>query len=107
VLLVGALVLALTVLGSPWGGVLVGAAAAVELAELWFWIWFSKRRRIAVGVETLVGATARVVLPCRPLGQVRVQGELWQARCAAGADPGDDVQVAAVEGLTLVVERCG
>jgi membrane protein implicated in regulation of membrane protease activity len=36
---------------------------------------------------------------------VKVQGELWQARCDGGADVGERVQVKALEGLTLVVER--
>ena len=79
------------------------AGGAVEVAESLFWIWLSKRRRPSVGVETLVGARATVVTPCRPLGHVRVQGELWQARCDEGADPGDEVAVDAVDGLTLVV----
>jgi membrane protein implicated in regulation of membrane protease activity len=36
---------------------------------------------------------------------VRIQGEVWSARCDAGADAGDTVIVRSVEGLTLVVER--
>jgi membrane-bound serine protease (ClpP class) len=56
-----------------------------------------------VGVETMVGATATVITPCRPRGQVRVQGELWDARCERGADPGELVEVVGVDGLTLVV----
>jgi membrane protein implicated in regulation of membrane protease activity len=34
-----------------------------------------------------------------------VAGELWQALCDAGADEGTVVEVAAVDGLLLVVER--
>ena len=40
---------------------------------------------------------------CRPEGQVRIKGELWQARCEAGADVGDTVRVERLDGLTLVV----
>ena len=40
---------------------------------------------------------------CRPYGQVRLDGELWRALCADGADPDDHVVIEAVEGLTLVV----
>jgi membrane protein implicated in regulation of membrane protease activity len=58
-----------------------------------------------MGPETLVGETAQVVTPCRPTGQVRLQGELWQARCEEGADVGEHVRVRALEGLTLIVER--
>jgi membrane protein implicated in regulation of membrane protease activity len=105
VILVGAILLAIFVVPAPWGVVLVGAAAVVEVAESAFWIWLSKRRRAAVGAETLVGALAEVASTCRPLGQVRVQGELWRAHCEEGADPGDSVRVERVEGLTLFVSR--
>jgi membrane protein implicated in regulation of membrane protease activity len=88
---------------SPLSWVLVVGAAVVELAEAWFWWWLSHRRRPAVGVETMVGASATVITPCRPRGQVRIQGELWEARCERGADPGDLVEVVGVDGLTLVV----
>jgi membrane protein implicated in regulation of membrane protease activity len=35
---------------------------------------------------------------------VKVDGEIWRARCAGGCDTGTQVVVRAVEGLTLVVE---
>ena len=89
---------------TPWGVPLIAGAAAVEVGQSLFWIWLSKRRRAAVGPETLVGRTARVVRACRPLGYVRLDGELWEARCAEGADRGTDVRVTALEGLTLIVE---
>jgi membrane protein implicated in regulation of membrane protease activity len=103
VLLVLAIVAVLVWIERPWSYVVVGVAAAIEIGEAWFWWWLSHRRRPAVGVETLVGMTATVVSPCRPLGQVRVQGELWEARCERGADVGEAVEVVAVDGLTLVV----
>ena len=104
-LLIAAVLLAIFVLPLGWGIAAVAGAAAIEVAEIFFWIWLSKRYRIQVGAETLVGARAVVVTPCRPSGQVRVQGELWQARSAEGADPGETVRIASVDGLTLVVER--
>jgi membrane-bound serine protease (ClpP class) len=103
VALVGAILLAIFVLPPAWRIPVVLAGGAVEVGESVFWIWLSKRRRPSVGVETLVGAHATVVTPCRPLGQARIQGELWQARCDAGADPGDEVRVESVDGLTLNV----
>lgn len=99
-----ALGLALFVFPSPWSWVALGVGATFELGEAWLWWWLSHRRTPAVGVETLVGATAVVSAPCRPEGQVRVRGELWQARCEAGAEAGELVEVVAVEGLALVVE---
>jgi membrane-bound serine protease (ClpP class) len=105
--LIGAILLAIFVLPPAWRIPVVLAGGAIEVGESFFWIWLSKRRRPSVGVETLVGAPATVATPCRPLGQVRVQGELWQARCDEGADPGDEVIVERVDGLTLVVTRAG
>jgi membrane protein implicated in regulation of membrane protease activity len=99
-----ALALAIFVLPSPWGVVAVAVGGAFELVEAWFlWRW-SRRRTPSVGTEALIGARAVVASPCRPLGSVRVRGELWQARCDSGADEGEVVEVVAVEQLTLVVE---
>ena len=92
------------VLPSPWGLVAVLGALVVEVGETAFWIWLSKRRRPQVGAEALIGARAEVVTSCRPLGTVRIHGELWRARCEAGADPGELVRVRALDGLTLDVE---
>ncbi len=101
--LIGAILLAIFVLPPAWRIPVVLAGGAIEVGESIFWIWLSKRRRPSVGVETLVGARATVVTPCRPVGQVRVKGELWGARCEEGADPGDEVTVERVDGLALVV----
>lgn len=103
-LFVGAVLLALFVVPRPWGLVLVAAAAVVEVGESFFWLHLSRRRRIQMGAETLIGATARVVSDCRPLGQVRLRGELWGARCEAGASAGDTVRIVDRDGLTLLVE---
>jgi membrane-bound serine protease (ClpP class) len=82
----------------------VGIAAVIEVGETAFWLWYSKRRRAKVGAETMVGRTAVVVLPCYPGGQVKLDGELWQARCEAGAGTGTNVIVRGLDGLTLLVE---
>jgi membrane protein implicated in regulation of membrane protease activity len=104
VLFVGAILLAIFVIPAPWGLVLVGVAAVLEIGESFLWIRYSQRRRIQAGAETLLGARAQVVTACAPLGQVRVQGELWSARCEAGAEPGSTVRVVGRDGLTLLVE---
>ena len=77
-------------------------ALVVDLAEVGFGLWYAKRRRPQTGAEALIGSIARVVVRCDPLGQVRVDGELWQARADGGADTGDDVRVEAV-GADLVL----
>jgi membrane-bound serine protease (ClpP class) len=72
--------------------------------ELFAWNRTVKHRRRAVGAETLIGEQGQVTAPCRPLGQVRVGGELWEARCDAGAAAGDAVRIVGREKLTLIVE---
>jgi membrane protein implicated in regulation of membrane protease activity len=104
-LLVAAILLAVyDVVPDAWDAPLIAVAAVVEIAETFFWVWLSRRGRVRMGPETLVGATAEVVAPCRPMGQVRLEGELWRARCEAGADTGDTVLVRGLDGLTLLVE---
>ena len=98
------LLLAVFVLEEPWNWVAVAVGGLLEIAETAFFFWWSKRRKATVGAETLVGRKAVVSIECRPLGQVRVAGEIWQARCDAGAAVGEDVVVREVDGLLLVVE---
>ena len=102
--LVVALLLAFFVLDGPWDLLVVVGAIALEVGEVFFWFWYSKRRRVQVGAETLIGRIGVVITACRPLGQVRVGGEIWAARCDAGADVGTAVQIDGRDGLTLVVE---
>jgi membrane-bound serine protease (ClpP class) len=104
VLTIVAVVLALTVLPSPWGLVAVVGAFLVDAGETWFFVRWSKRRRAAVGVETLVGRTAVVVRALTPRGQVKVDGEVWEARSELHFAPGEQVVVTAVDGLVLEVE---
>jgi membrane protein implicated in regulation of membrane protease activity len=58
-------------------------------------------------VEGLIGSSGEVIETCDPSGRVRLRGEIWHARCPAGASVGDGVTVTGVEGLTLEVERNG
>jgi membrane-bound serine protease (ClpP class) len=104
VLLVIAVVAALFWLPPAWGIAAVLAAGVVELAEVGFWIWYSKRRQATTGAEGLVGAVGVAVTALDSEGQVRVAGELWRAVCAEGASAGERVVVERLErGLTLVV----
>lgn len=103
-LVVIALLLAVFVLPSPWGLVAVVVGAVLELAETGLFIWWSKRRKATVGVDSLVGKVGVASSALWPEGQVKITGELWQARCAGGCDTGTHVVVRAVEGLMLVVD---
>jgi membrane-bound serine protease (ClpP class) len=103
VLLVVAILAAVFWLPTTWGIVAVIGAAVFELAEIALYVWYSKRRKATTGAEGLVGAVGVAVTACNPDGQIRVEGELWNAVCAEGAQPGDRVVVERVEGLTLIV----
>jgi membrane protein implicated in regulation of membrane protease activity len=86
--------------------VAIAVGLTIELGEAAFWIWLSKKRKPAIGVEALAGAKGIVVADCRPTGRVRVAGEVWRATCPEGASAGDEVVVERVEGdLTLRVSR--
>lgn len=94
----------LLLLPSPWSFVGFFGVFGLWLVELLLWNRTVKHRRKAVGAQTLIGREAIVSAPCRPLGQVRLDGEIWAARCNAGASPGDRVRVIGRERLLLVVE---
>ncbi len=98
-LLLGAILLAIFVLPSPWGIVAVVAGGLIDIAESLVLLKWSRRRRAVTGVEALIGKTAVVSSPT----QVRVAGEIWEARSDRVLVPGDAVVVQGVEGLTLFV----
>jgi membrane-bound serine protease (ClpP class) len=65
----------------------------------------SRRRAVVTGGEQLIGSLAEVIRAEGGEGWVRVHGEEWQARGAAGAlRPGARVRIAGREGLVLLVE---
>ena len=95
----------LFIFDTPWNLIASAACLAGFVGEVGFWNMKVRGRRKQVGVEALVEAEGTVLTPCRPLGQVLVVGERWAARCPEGADPGEKVRVAGVEGLTLTVRK--
>lgn len=99
-----AILLAVFVLPSPWGIVAVAVAGLLDTGETYLWFRWSRRRRAVVGAEALAGRAGVATTALWPEGQVKVDGELWQARCEGGADVGTRVVVTGIEGLTLTVE---
>lgn len=98
-----AIVLALLV-PWPWSLIVVGLGIIGEIGEIVWGRRIAKRWRPRTGAEAMVGMQGEVVASCHPRGQVRVNGELWEATCAAGADVGETVRVKLVDGLMLVVQ---
>jgi membrane-bound serine protease (ClpP class) len=98
-LLLGAILLAIFVLPSPWGIVAIVAGGLTDVAESLVLLKWSRRRRSVSGVDALVGKTAVVSTPT----QVRVAGELWEATSEEPLVAGEEVEVTGVDGLTLRV----
>jgi membrane protein implicated in regulation of membrane protease activity len=98
-----AIALAVLVVPSPWGLVLVVAAAVVDVLETVVLTRWSRRRRSPVGLESLVGRRAVAVGRVAPTGQVRLDGEVWDAVSDAPLERGDDAVVVSVDRLTVRV----
>ena len=98
------LILALLFLPAPWNLVVIAAAAVFEAGLATAGVRYTRRGRSAVGAQTLIGADAEVITPLEPTGQVKVDGEIWQAHAENGARVGDMVRIKSLHGLTLEVE---
>lgn len=83
---------------------------AVSLASLAFvtlvvsYVVRQRKRPVITGIEALVGSAGVALDDFTGEGRVRVQGELWTARCTQPLHTGDAVRVIGVDGLVLSVE---
>jgi membrane-bound serine protease (ClpP class) len=102
VLLVLGIVL-LLVLPSPWNAIAFVTALVLFVGEVAIWNRTVRHRRVQSGPDTLIGSKAVVLSPLNPVGQVRIDGEIWDARCETGAKPGQTVTVVGRDRLTLLV----
>ena len=93
----------LFVLPAPWNVVAFLVLVPLWIAELLGWNQTVKYQRRVVGAETMIGRDAVVVAACLPAGQIQFDGEIWEARCDAGAAVGQSVRVVGREQLTLIV----
>lgn len=65
----------------------------------------ARRMKVKAGPEQLIGKIGRVTLALAPIGEVRVEGQIWRAESIEGsAKEGDQVQVVNREGLILKVK---
>lgn len=104
VALLVSILLAFFLVSWPWNLLVVLGGVLVEVGEVIWGRRLASRWRPQTGAEAMIGMPAEVISTCRPVGQVRVNGELWEATCAAGADVGDTTIVRQLDGLTLIVE---
>ncbi len=67
------------------------------------------KRKTSSGREGMIGMEAEVVEDLAPVGLVKCRGEIWRARSGDGASipRGRTGSVAAVQGMTLVIEEDG
>jgi len=50
-----------------------------------------------------IGSRGRTITPISPTGYVRVNGELWRASSSSTIGVGEEIAVAGMEGMTLLV----
>jgi len=105
VLLILVLILALVFLPLPWALLAIALAAVLELSLWYFGVRYSRRRRAQVGVQTMIGTVGEAITALVPQGQVKVDGEIWNARATEDVRAGDHVRVTGISGLVLEVER--
>ncbi len=89
---------------SPW---LVGALALMNLAffaVVLGALFKSRKRPVVSGREKLIGSQGIAVTDFESSGQVRVQGEIWQASTKQTLTRGQIVRVTDLEGLVVQVE---
>lgn len=99
--------------GSPMIGLLVAAALGVLYMVVGRrWVRDRLRHRpTRSNTDALIGQRGLVISALSPHapGQVRVQDEIWRARPAQGqadpVEPGSEVVVEGVDGVTLIVRR--
>ena len=91
-------------LPSPWSVIGFAVALVLFAGEVAFWNSRVRHKRVSTGADQLIGTTATVIGECRPHGQVQLDGEIWEARCAQGASAGDVVVIRERDGLVLTVE---
>jgi membrane-bound serine protease (ClpP class) len=107
VILLTGVLLAIFVVPDGWRLPVVIGFAILEVTETVVTWRFSRRGAPKVGAETLIGAAGKAVTDCRPVGTVRIRGEVWQARSESGAAAGQRIRVHGRDRLTLLVEPIG
>ncbi|MEX2468897.1 MAG: nodulation protein NfeD [Pseudohongiellaceae bacterium] len=85
------------------------AAFAVASAGLFVFtlsmIMRARKQKVVTGTESMVGGTAVAPHAFAGSGQVRAFGEIWWAESEEPVAEGDDLEILAVDGLTLKVKK--
>ncbi|EGT3598038.1 TPA: NfeD family protein [Serratia marcescens] len=109
-LLVGALIWLLPPLSWAWQG-MIFAVLTVVVAYLW-WYWLRRHPAAASGGSPvlnqrnrqLIGTRATLTEPMHNgMGRINIGDSSWRAQAAEDLPAGTEVEVVAVEGVTLVI----
>lgn len=100
-MLLTAAIVGMFLIEPPLNAIILGVAIVVEVAEVYGWIWFLRRYRVATGAEGMIGERAVVIATDGSEGTVRVHGEIWKARFGSTRAVGDEVAVVEINGLTV------
>jgi membrane-bound serine protease (ClpP class) len=68
-------------------------------------VFRAHRRQPATGREGLIGQAGVARTRLNPDGLIFIRGEIWNATCPEGAEPGEQVEVTSVAGLKLKVKK--
>ena len=78
--------------------------SALVLAGIGSFALRARRRPVVAGSEAMLGGTAEALEDFEGKGWVLAAGERWQARSDSAMKRGERARIAAVDGLTLVVQ---
>ena len=74
-------------------------------AVLYWLIWKAFRRPVATGIEGMIGGIGRVIQIGEKGAKIFYKGEIWNASSADPISPGDAVEIARVERMTVIVRK--
>ncbi|MFI5013526.1 MAG: nodulation protein NfeD [Hyphomicrobiales bacterium] len=69
------------------------------------YLWAVRKRPARLGAQAMRGIPAEILDWSKEAGHVRAYGERWRASGSGSFAPGETVEVASVQGLTLAVRR--
>lgn len=89
-----------------WVVILIGICVIALIVFIVQRSILAHRLQVGAGREELIGRTAEVLIALEPKGTVFIEGERWSAISEAGrVEPGEEVIITKVEGLTLYVNK--
>lgn len=95
---------------SVWLALGILLAWVVKDVALFPFVWRSYDKDNRDDTHPIIGSSGIAEGRLTPDGYVRIKGELWRAETMSGAraiDPGEDVLVRGMRGMTLLVEPLG